>query len=109
MLLTQACLATPHLAMLTEVLVQVVPASVENCKLPSSVPTQIKFSSNGDSAMVKIVQWFSAEVLSSLNPPPSSCFCFFLSLVVRSPEMRFQLLPWSVDLYNYCARIFVFF
>ena len=97
-LLIQACLAMPDFATLSEVLVQVVPPFVVYCKLPSSVPIQIIFSSKDDSAIVKMVQWFSAEVLSALNPPLSSCACFFLSLVVKSGEIRLQFLPWSIDL-----------
>src|SRR6266566_3597138 len=37
----------------------------------------------------------SAEELSTVTPPDSSCFCFSLSLVVRSGEMRSQVLPRS--------------
>src|SRR5262249_50855614 len=71
-------------------LVQVLPPSRVSCRLPSSVPTQTTFGSFGDSAIAKIVQWFSALELSRVRPPDSSCFSLFLSLVVRSGEIRAQ-------------------
>src|SRR5436190_17121480 len=82
---------------------QVLPPSRVNCKLPSSVPTQIKFESFGDSQMEKIVVCISADELSTVIPPDSSCFCFSGSLVVRSGEMRCQLSPRSRERKRNCA------
>ena len=48
--------SVPLFAMAAAVFTQVAPPSVVYCKFPSSVPTQIKFSSNEDSAKVKMVQ-----------------------------------------------------
>jgi|GEM_PF-4299571 len=44
--------------------VHVAPSSRVICTLPSSVPTQITPGSNSSSAMVRIVVWNSAAVLS---------------------------------------------
>ena len=41
-------------------------------------------------------------LLSALRPPLSSCCCFFLSFVVRSGDIFFQLEPRSTDLNKYC-------
>src|SRR5437588_12942086 len=67
-------------------LVQVFPPSRVTCTLPSSVPTHITFESSGDGAIVRMVQWNSAAVLSTTTSPPDD-FCLFLSFVVRSGLM----------------------
>src|SRR6476469_2155775 len=67
---------------------QFFPPSRVNCTFPSSVPTQIKFESLGDSQIEKIVVCISADEVSTVIPPDCSCFCFSASLVVRSDEMR---------------------
>ncbi len=82
--------------------VQVLPPSRVTWTLPSSVPTQITSLFFGDSAIAKIVQWFSAVELSSVSPPDSSCFCFSGSLVVRSGEMRSHESPWSRERNRNC-------
>src|SRR5262245_9009114 len=78
-------------------LVQLLPPSRVNCRLPSSVPAQIRFWSFGLSAIERIVQWNSARVLSVLISPPLA-FCFSLSFVVRSGLITLQLEPPSVVL-----------
>src|SRR3982751_3972130 len=78
-------------------LVQVFPPSRVTCTLPSSVPTQITLGSTIDGAMVRMVQWNSAAVLSVTIGSPED-FCLFLSLVVRSGLMISHDCPWLVDL-----------
>src|SRR4249919_1046757 len=75
-------------------LLQCAPPSRVTCTLPSSVPTQMTLPSRGDSLIEKIVVCISAEELSTVMPPDSSCFCLFGSLLVRSGEMRSQVWPW---------------
>ena len=89
--------------MFAATLVQVLPPSRVTCTLPSSVPTQITSRFFGDSAIAKIVQWFSAVELSRVSPPDSSCFCLAGSLVVRSGEMRSQESPRSRERNRNCA------
>src|SRR5206468_7348295 len=74
-------------------LVQVFPPSLVSWRLPSSVPTQITFPFLGDSLIEKMLVCISADELSTVMPPDSSCFCFSGSLVVRSGEMRSQVSP----------------
>src|ERR1041385_6840118 len=81
--------------MLPTTFFQLLPESRVTCTLPSSVPTQIRFGSFGDSLMLTIVVCISADELSTVMPPDSSCFCFCGSFVERSGEMRSQLSPWS--------------
>src|SRR5690349_7976315 len=78
--LTQVWAGIPDAATPFDTFFQVLPPSRVTCRFPSSVPTQIVFASSGLSVMVKMVQWFSADVLSALRPPLSSCFCFALLL-----------------------------
>src|SRR5688500_10169620 len=106
MLLTQAPLGIPLFQTSGALLVQVLPPSVVTCRLPSSVPTQITFSLSGCCVMVKMVQWFSADVLSPVIPPLSSVFCFAGSLVLRSGEIRIQLRPSSVERYRYWLAMY---
>ena len=98
--LIQVPLGTPGRFAAT--LVQRAPSSVVTCRLPSSVPAQTTRRSRGDSAIVKIVQWFSAVVLSTVRPPDSSWRCSAGSSVVRSPEIRFQVSPRSVERCRNC-------
>src|SRR5881296_2765828 len=77
--------------------VHVLPPSRVTCTLPSSVPTQMTFGSSIDGAIVRIVQWNSAAVLSTVIGPPDD-FCLFLSLVVRSGLMTSHDWPCVVDL-----------
>ncbi len=63
--------------------VHVLPPSRVSCTLPSSVPAQITPALTGDSAIVRMVQWNSAAVLSVAISPPDDC-CLLLSFVVRS-------------------------
>src|SRR6185503_12687788 len=90
---TQAFLGKP--LMFAVRFFQVFPPSRVNCTFPSSVPTQIKFESLGDSQIEKIVVCISADELSTVIPPDCSCFCFSASLVVRSDEMRSHVWPRS--------------
>ena len=76
---------------------QDLPPSFVTCIFPSSVPAQITFSLKGDSAIVKIVQWFSAPELSADKPPDSTWFCFNLSLVDKSGEIFVQVFPISFE------------
>src|SRR5579862_2043069 len=76
--------ASPWTFLMT--LVHVFPPSRVTCTLPSSVPTQITLESSGEGAMVRMVQWNSAAVLSTTTIPPED-FCLFLSLVVTSGLM----------------------
>src|SRR5690348_6586868 len=89
--------------MLATTLVHCLPPSRVTCRLPSSVPTQIRPARFGDSLIEKIVSCISAYELSTVTPPDSSCFCCSGLLVVRSGEMRCQVLPWSLDLNRNCA------
>ena len=73
-------------------LLHVLPPSRVTCTLPSSVPTQMTFESSGDGAIVMIVQWNSAAVLSTTIGPPELS-CFFGSFVVRSGEMTCHDMP----------------
>src|SRR5579872_2143050 len=77
--------------------VQVLPASRVTCTLPSSVPTQMTLGSRNDGAIVRIVQWNSAAVLSTTIAPPDDC-CLLLSFVVRSGLMISHDCPWLTDL-----------
>src|SRR6266705_2033245 len=98
---THAFLGRPLILLTT--FFQVLPPSRVTCMLPSSVPTQIRFGFFGDSQIEKIVVCISAEELSTVMPPDSSCFCFSGSLVVRSGEILSQLCPWSRDRNKYWA------
>jgi len=62
------------------------------CTFPSSLPTQMRFESLGDGAIVSSVLWNSAAVLSTTTGPQDD-FCFDLSLVVRSGEMTSHYCP----------------
>jgi hypothetical protein len=66
--------------------VQVLPPSRVTWTLPSSVPTQMTSGSTVDGAIVRIVQWNSAAVLSVTIGSPED-FCLLLSFVVRSGLM----------------------
>src|SRR5262249_55363327 len=77
--------------------VHVLPPSLVTCTFPSSVPTQITLGSTNDGAIVRIVQWNSAAVLSTTIGSPDDC-CLLLSFVVRSGLMIDHDCPWSVDL-----------
>jgi hypothetical protein len=98
---TQAFLGRP--GTLPTTFVQVLPPSRVTCRLPSSVPTHRTSRFFGDSAIAKIVQWFSAVELSMVSPPDSSCFCLAGSFVVRSGEIRSQLSPRSFERKRNCA------
>src|SRR4029079_14515035 len=87
--------ASPATFLIT--LVHVLPPSRVTCTLPSSVPTQITLGSTIDGAIVRIVQWNSAAVLSVTIGSPDD-FCLLLSLVVRSGLMISHDCPWLVDL-----------
>src|SRR3954453_2264837 len=97
---TQAFFGRPE--MLATTFVHVLPASRVTWTFPSSGPTQITLVFFGDSAMAQIVVCISAEELSTVTPPDCSCFCFAGSFVVRSPEMRSHVWPWSFDLKRNC-------
>ena len=84
-------------------LVQDFPPSRVSWMFPSSVPTHTTSWFLGDSQMVKMVQWFSADELSTERPPDSACFCLTGSLVVRSGEMRSQVSPRSRVRNRNCA------
>ena len=90
----------------TTTFVQCAPPSRVTCTLPSSVPTQTVFASSGDSLITLIVVFDSADELSTVMPPDSSCFCFSGSLVVRSGEIRCQVSPWSVERKRNCAPMY---
>ena len=49
---------------------QVTPLSRVNWTFPSSVPTQMRPAMMGDSAIVMMVQWYSAALLSGVIGPP---------------------------------------
>src|SRR5437870_737894 len=84
------------------VLVQDVPPFFVTCTLPSSVPAQITSGFFGDSAMATIVVCISADELSTVTPPYSSCLCLLGSLVLRSGEMRSHVWPKLRDRKRYC-------
>ena len=69
-------------------LVQVTPPLRVSWTLPSSVPTQIRPGTFGDSDTVMMVQWVSAPVTSGVRPPvglaPPYWAFLALSFVVRS-------------------------
>src|SRR5262245_37641271 len=70
----------------------VLPASCVTCTRPSSVPTHTTPAFTGDSAIVRMVVWNSAAVLSvTISPPDDSCFV--VSFVVRSGLITSQLWP----------------
>jgi hypothetical protein len=75
---------------------QVRPPSRVSWTWPSSVPTQMTPALSGDSEMARMVQWFSAPVLSTVRPPDSLSLAG--SLVVRSELTFVQDEPRSVDL-----------
>ena len=75
---------------------QVLPPSRVSWTWPSSVPTQMTPALSGDSVMVRMVQWFSAPVLSMVRPPESLSLAG--SLVVRSGLALVHDEPRSVDL-----------
>src|SRR3954469_20267815 len=79
------------------VFVHVVPPFCVTWMLPSSVPAQITSGFRGDSAIATIVVCISADELSTVIPPDSSCFCFAGSFVERSGEMRLHVCPKSLD------------
>src|SRR5258708_22668679 len=83
--------------------VQCAPPSRVSCTFPSSVPTQIVFASSGDSLITTMVVCISAEELSTVMPPDSSCRCFSGSLVVRSGDMRSQVSPRALEPQTNCA------
>src|SRR5687768_14931895 len=72
------------------------------CTRPSSLPTQMRPFSRGDSATAKIVVHVSTPVLSPVIGPPDH-FCRSLSLVVRSGLMTAHVWPPSVDRNSTCA------
>src|SRR5262249_25339847 len=76
-------------------LVHDLPPSRVSCRFPSSVPTHTTSWFLGDSQIEKMVQWFSADELSTDNPPDSWWWSLAGSLVVRSGEMRSQVSPRS--------------
>src|ERR1700680_3179146 len=92
---THEFLASPGTLVTT--LVHVLPPSRVTCTLPSSVPTQMRFGSSIDGAIVRIVQWNSAAVLSTVTGPPDDC-CLLLSFVVRSGLTTSHDCPCVVDL-----------
>src|SRR5262249_34342991 len=78
-------------------LVHVFPPSSGPWTVATPVPTQRRLDSSGDGAIVRIVQWNSAAVLSTTIGPPDDC-CLLLSFVVRSPPRTSQDWPWLADL-----------
>src|SRR4051812_17115929 len=82
--------------------VHVLPPSRVTWRLPSSVPAQITWAFFGDSLIVKIVVWFSAEELSTVRPPDLPCCCFLGSLVERSGEIFSQESPRSRERKRNC-------
>src|SRR5262245_44123917 len=60
--------------------VHVLPAFCDTWTLPSSVPTQMTLAFFGDSLIEYTVQCISADELSTVTPPDSSCFSFSGSL-----------------------------
>src|SRR5436305_8809983 len=82
--------------------VQLLPPSRVTWRLPSSVPAQITCGFFGDSPIVKIVVWFSADELSTVSPPDFICCCFFGSLVERSGEIFSQESPRSRERKRNC-------